>query len=197
MEGKEAPWLDFRIAVRHLDAIDDLLDQMAGAGRNVSVFRRYFNMWEQIVFAYPRGWQVPGSGATDSTSLDHLENLADRLQDFVPTVKPDGLDQIRDYATKVDEALTEDDSIDPLLKLHARQVVAHLQWCIENYDKVGDFDLQEAIERLASSVLRAAANSTNESRWRTVMDGWVWPFVVNVAAAIPGSALAQYALGSA
>lgn len=38
-------WSHHRIAVRHLDAIEELLIQMTGAGRNVTVFQRYYPAW--------------------------------------------------------------------------------------------------------------------------------------------------------
>lgn len=194
VEGRGNPWLDHRIAVRHLDAIEELLRQMADAGRNTSVFQRTFPAWEQTVFAYPRGWQAQGSGAIDPTTLDHLENLADRLNDFVPSVREGGLEEISNYADGVSAALDSDTSLDPLLKLHVRQVVTHLKWCVDHYGQVGDFDLQEATERLASAVIRAAANSTDKSKWKAVADTFVWPFAVNIVAAIPGSALAALVL---
>lgn len=187
-------WLAERIAVRHLDAIDELLDEMEQAGRNITVFRRHYDKWADMVFAYPAGW-ARGGGGLDTGELEHLENLADRLDDFVPTVRPGGLDDVRAYAEGIRTLIDEDDSIDALLKLHVKQVIAHLLWCVDNYDAVGAFDLQDAVERLASSILRAEANSKYKAKWKAARDTWVWPFVVNVIAAIPGNALAQLALG--
>jgi hypothetical protein len=172
-----------------------LLYQMYAAGRNTAVFRRHYKSWGDLVFAYPNGWKQNGTAAMNQTALDHLENLADRLDDFVPTVRPGGLDEVREYANGIRELLDDDDSINELLKLHVKQVVAHLIWCTDNYDAVGDFDLQEAVERLASAVLRAYAASSNKEKWSDAAKTWVWPFVVNVISAIPSSALAQLALG--
>jgi hypothetical protein len=189
-------WLGQRIAVRHLDAIAELLDQIEQAGRSVRVYRQQYPTWCAMVFAYPNGWRPQGSATLDRTALDHLEGLADRLRDFVPTVNSGGLDQLRDYAASIGELLTEDDSIDDFFKLHARQVIAHLVWCLDNYDAVGDFDLQEAVERLTATIVGAAARSQRKDRWATAASTFVWPFAVNVLAAIPGNALAQLALGS-
>jgi hypothetical protein len=188
-------WLIHRTAVRHLDAIDELLNQMAAAGRNTSVFRRHFPAWNQMVFSYPNGWRAPGSAGMDDTALEHLENLADRLEDFVPTVNPGGLDDIRAYASRIRTLLDEDDSVDEMLKLHVRQVIAHLNWCVDNYDAVGDFDLQEAVERLLAATVRATAASGWKDRWIATMNTVVWPFGVHMIAAIPATALAQLALG--
>jgi hypothetical protein len=71
---------------------------MDAAGRNVSVFRRHYQAWGDLVFAYPNGWKQTGTAVTDQTALDHLENLADRLVDIVPAVRAGGLDDIREYA---------------------------------------------------------------------------------------------------
>lgn len=195
LNSAEHDWLTHRIAVRHLDAIDELLQQMEDAARNVRVFRGHLQAWGNMVFSFPNGWTQNGTATMDQTALDHLENLADRLVDFVPAVRPGGLDEIRDYANGIRELLDEDDTIDGLLKMHVKQVIAHLNWCIDNYDAVGDFDLQEAVERLASAVIHAASSSKWKDRWKSAMDTFVWPFVVSMVAAIPGSALAQLALG--
>jgi hypothetical protein len=164
--GSNHKWLQHRIAVRHLDAIDELLNQMDAAGRNTTVFRRHFQSWGDMVFAYPNGWRGQGTASMDQTALEHLENLADRLDDFVPTLRPNGLGDIRAYAQGIKELLAEDPSIDHLLKLHVGQVIAHLLWCVDNYEAVGDFDLQEAVERLASAIIRAAAASSWKDRWK-------------------------------
>ncbi|WP_301120318.1 hypothetical protein [Mycolicibacterium fortuitum] len=189
-------WLGHRIAVRHLDAIDELLNQMTTAGRNVRVYRGQFPNWCAAVFAYPSGWQGQGSAQMNSTALDHLESLADRLIDFVPTVKPGGLEEVREYVESIRQLLDEDQTItDPNLIMHVKRVIAHLMWCVDNYDAVGDFDLQEALERLAAAVVRAGAASGDKERWRGHMDRWVWPFGVNAQGVIPATALGQLALG--
>ncbi|GJO59116.1 hypothetical protein NJB1604_53000 [Mycobacterium marinum] len=188
-------WTAHRIAVRHLDAIDELLAQLEQAGRNTTVFRRHYPTWCQIVFTYPNGWTAQNSAAINQTALEHLENLADRLDDYVPTLRPGGLDEIQSYAEGILQLLDEDDTLDQLLKLHIGQVVAHLNWCVNNYGAVGDFDLQEAVERLASSILRAWSASGHKDWWRAKADKFVWPFMVNMIAAIPGNALAQLILG--
>lgn len=191
-------WLSHRLAVRHIDAIDQLLGEMAAAGRNVGVYRRYLPQWTSMVFSFPRGWQAARSGDLDRGQLEHLENLADALRDFVPTLEEGGLDRIRDYADEVSATLIADNSLPQELRLHSLEVVEHLKWCANQYDVVGDFDLQEALERLAATVVRVAANSDEENRnkvWGPVMSNWVWPFVTNMVAAIPSQALTMLALG--
>ncbi|EPQ73151.1 hypothetical protein MMMB2_3923 [Mycobacterium marinum MB2] len=69
-------------------------------------------------------------------------------------------------------------------------------WCIDNYEIVGDFDLGEAVERLAATVVRVASASDQENlpKWHVVINGFVWPFAINVLAAIPSAGLTQLAL---
>lgn len=185
-----------RIAARHIDAIAELLDQMDAAQIKTILFRRYFDHWAQLVFTHPHGWQQGNARHRDDTALEHLEHLADRLDGLVPKLRDNGLDEIRAYTEELAAFVDEDDSIDPLLRLHVKQVIAHLDWCIENYDAVGDFDLQDAIERLIASMVRAAATSTHRERWKEWLDRIVWPFGVNVASALPAQALIQLALGA-
>jgi hypothetical protein len=79
-----------------------------------------------------------------------------------------------------------------VLRQHVKQVIAHLLWCVDHYDSVGDFDLQEAIERLFATMVRTATTSDHKEQWVDwLMNNVVWPFTVNVASAIPAQALLQ------
>lgn len=182
-------------AGRHLNAIDDLLRQMEAAGRRVITYRKYFPIWVQIAFAYPKGWKGHGSAQIDPVAIEHLGNLGDALTVFVPVMQPDGAQAIYDFTTRVSELLDLDPDIPDSLKTHVRDVIQHVHWCLRNYEKVGDFDLSAAVERLAASVIRAATTSKNKTRWGSVFNNFAWPFGVNLASAIPAQALVQLALG--
>ena len=193
-------FLAHRIAVQQLEAIDQLLGEMGDAGADVSVYRRYFPEWVKAVFAYPHGWGVAAASVELNASgiLDHLQNLAEAMRLYVPVLQPTGLESIRDYAQQVKDALQEDTSIPQQLRIHAHEVIEHLLWCVDRYNLVGDFILSEALERLAATVVRVASNSDEEHRgtWRTFFTTtFVWPFTVNMIAAIPSQALALLALG--
>lgn len=189
-----------RIAVRHLDAIDALLSEMEAAGHETELFRKYFEKWCSLTLHTPHEWQRQSNlQHVDNTALEHLQHLASQLRQVSPTLKPGGLDEVRAMAASA-KALVDDETtgLDPVLRQHVLQVIAHLNWCIDNYEAVGDFDLQEAVERLVATMLRTAATIKDDetvSKWRQWMDGFVYPFAVNVASAIPGSALVQLALG--
>lgn len=191
-------FLAHRLAVQQLEAIDQLLDEMAGAGADVSVYRRNFPEWCKAVFAFSHGWDTQPAVDIPDGTLDHLQNLAEMMRYYVPVLQPNGLDSIRDYAQRVKDTLAQDASIPQQLHIHAHEVIEHLLWCVDRYNLVGDFVLSEALERLAATVVRVAANSNEENRggWRSFFSmTFVWPFMVNMIAAIPSGALAQLALG--
>jgi len=61
-------WDAHRIAVSHLNAIENLLGQLEASGRNIRVYRQQFPTWCQAVFAYPLGCKGQGSAAIAMTS---------------------------------------------------------------------------------------------------------------------------------
>ncbi len=182
-------WGDHELAVRHLREIDELLRLLESQGRNMRVYREALPTWYQIVFAYPNGWATQGTAVMDPQSLNTLEMLAERLEDVVPTLDADGLDRIKGYIESVSAVLADDTSIPATLRAHVNDVIAHVRWCVDNYAIVGDFSLQDALERLAGAVVRGAANSTDKSKWKNVVNNIVWPFAVNMMAAIPAAEL--------
>lgn len=182
-------WDDHALAIRHLGEIDELLRLLESQGRNMRVARTALPGWYRIVFAYDRGWSGQGSATIDQQSIDTLEMLAERLEDVVPTLEDDGIDRINDYIESVSKVVTADTSLPADLRAHVNDVIAHVRWCVDNYETVGDFSLQDALERLAGAVVRGAANSSDKSRWKNVVNNIVWPFAVNMMAALPAAQL--------
>lgn len=175
-----------RIAISHLDAIEELLDEMDDLKMRTDIYRRYFDQWMALTLHTPHGWQPQTNlKHIDDRALENLDLLADRFNDIVAKIQPDGLEQIRAYADEVRELLEEDTSVqDAGLRRHLLQVLAHLNWCVDNFSAVGEFDLQEAIERLVAAMIRVTANSTNKQRWRDKLNVVAWPFVAGAAANI-------------
>ncbi|MDQ2638069.1 MAG: hypothetical protein M3Y83_14470 [Actinomycetota bacterium] len=194
--GSYVDQLEQRIAVRHLDAIDELLTQMDAAQIGTDVYRRYFDKWATLTLHHPHDWQSQGQRQhIDDTPLDHLQNLSAWFRTLVPTVQAGGLDSLREFADGAEAVLADDDSIDPLLKRHVQSVIEHLAWCIDRYDEVGDFELREAVDRLIAAMVTTAARSKKKDGWRDWMNTFVYPFSVNMVSAIPAQAVVQLALG--
>jgi hypothetical protein len=164
------------------------------------VFRRHFDSWASLTLHHPHGWQTTAATThMDDIALENLEHLADRLDGLVLKLRDGGLDEIRAYAQGTSDLLDEDASVDPLLRQHVKQVIAHLNWCIDNFDAVGEFGLQDAINRLIAAMMSAGATSGQKDRWKEWLNKLVWPFIPNtasnIAAAIPAALLVHQALG--
>lgn len=189
-------WDEHTLAIQHLKEIEELLRLLESQGRNTRVPRAALPLWYQVVFAYPSGWSGGGTATINHEALNTLEMLAERLQDVVPTLNTvDGIDQIIRYADAVRDVVHEDDSLPAHLRSHINDVIEHVRRCAENYAIVGDFSLQDALERLSGAIMRGAAGSADKSKWQKVAETWVWPFVVNMAAALPSAGLV--AIGTA
>ncbi|MBE5471607.1 hypothetical protein [Mycobacteroides abscessus] len=185
-----------RVAVRHLDAIEELLNQMDGAGLKTSLYWKYFGRWGELVCRHPHGWHKDQAKAHfDDTALEHLEHLDDRLKGLVPELQSGGLDSLREYAAEARDIVDGDSTIDPDLRMHVKQVIAHLNWCIENYDAVGDFHLQAAVDRLFATMVRATGASQDRPRWIAWLNKVVWPFGKKAAAEIGVGVVTQLMLG--
>lgn len=182
-----------RMAARHIEAIDELLNQMAAMRIKTEVYRRHFDHWVQLVQRHPHGWQKGDNVKhVDDRALENLEILADRLDGLVPKLQDGGLEALHKYAEDARTLVSEDDSIDEQLKQHVLRVIAHLDWCIAHHDRVSDSDLQEAVERLFASMLRTGTTSRDRQKWFDwIANNTVWPFTVNIAASIPAAALLQ------
>lgn len=195
VHGSNVGWEQMRMAVRHLDAIEELLTQMSQAGRDVSVYHRHFPSWTTAVFAYPNGWNKMGLCDVNQQMLDHLHTLGDLMEILVPTLSPTGDGELRSFCARLLNTLDDDPTIPDPLKLHLREVVRHLEWCLDQYAVAGDFEVRKAVERLVAAMAQVAGASENPDRWKTVLNTWVWPFAVNMVSAIPAQTIIQLALG--
>lgn len=152
-------WDDHTQALRHLQEIEELIRLLESRGRNMRVVRETLPSWYQIVFAFKAGWEGQNTATINQQSLNTLEMLAERLEDVVPAVKDGGLAEITKYLDGVCTILEGDTSIPLELRAHINDVINHVRWCVNNYSTIGDFSLQDALERLAGAVVRGAANS--------------------------------------
>jgi hypothetical protein len=192
-----ANWDEMRLAVDHLNAIDQLLNQMEKTEGETRVWRKNYPRWAQMVFAYHHGWSYREAKQDFSEeALDHLATLSRALKTIVPEADTTQFDKVRSFIDNIDNLLSEETSIPGELRMHLNDVLDHARWCLDNYEIIGDFKLQEALERLAVAVMRGAWHSDSKEKWRDTFTTWVWPFVVNIASALPCQALTLLALGN-
>ena len=194
---KPETWLRHRVAVRHIDALDQILTEMEAQGKQgLGVYRGQLPTWTAIVFAHPYGWGQPNSGRIDPTTLQHLETLAGRLEDYLPAADDAGRDRTRGLVDAVLAAISDDNSLPTELRIHLAQMADQLGWCLDRYEITGDFELKNAIDRLLITVGVTAQTSNNASLWTKIANEFVSPFIVGTAAQITGSAMLMLIAGT-
>lgn len=169
-----------RIAVGHLNAIAELLNEMDDAGHDTRRFRTHYNKWVSLTLHNPYEWQKKEDLLhKDDAALDHLGFLADWLDLFRPKLISGGLEDIRAYLGGVRDLLDEDTTIaDDNLKRHLKQVINHVEYCVNEFDAVGEFDLQDAIQRLIAVMVRVTVTSSWKDRWKEKLNNAAWPFAM-------------------
>ena len=173
-----------RLAVSHLDAIEEMLNRMDEAKvKSVPTWRRYFDQWVELTLHTPHVWQTNSNlRHKDDYALEQLAGLADRMDDFMPTLRPDGIETVVAYAQGITALLDDDDSISRDLRLHLRQVIAHVEQCAAEFAIVGEFNLQQAVERLLAVVALVTTTSSKRSKWAERLGQFFWPFTAGAAA---------------
>lgn len=190
-------WTRHRVAVRHLDALDEILIEMEAQGKQgLGVYRSELATWNGIVFGHPHGWSQANSGQINDTTLLHLETLAGRLADYLPSTDDTGRDRTRGLVDAVRAAISDDDSLSPELRIHLTQVADQLGWCLDRYEITGDFELKNAIDRLLITIGVTAQRSKNGTVWTKLANEFVSPFIVGTAAQITGSAMLMLISGA-
>lgn len=190
-------WIRHRVAVRHIDALDEILTEMEAQGKQgLSVYRGQLSTWTAIVFGHPYGWGQPHSGKIDATTLHHLETLAGRLEDYLPAADDAGRERTRELVEVVRGGISNDGSLPAELRIHLAQMADQLGWCLDRYEITGDFELKNAIDRLLITVGVTAQRSKNCGLWTKIANEYVSPFVIGTAAQITGSAMLMLISGA-
>lgn len=125
-------WRQHRRAARHLDAIAEILNEMADAGKRVRVYQDQVPVWTAIVFAHRSGWTQSGSAAIPDGPLAHLDTLAGRLDDYVPVASPESFTALTTFLADVLAAVDADTSLPGDLKDHIRTVVKQVKRCVDD-----------------------------------------------------------------
>lgn len=177
-------WGSLRRAFGHIAAIERLLDELAANGAIVTVYRKYLNAWTAAAATYPRGWDAQSKGEMLEVYLEHLSTLADRLDEFVPTLDDGGLESISKLVQDAAQLLSEDPSIPRDLRDHLTGVLLHTKRCVDEYDLLGDYEVARAVDELIATIGRSAHQSSESNRWTEMMNKFGWPFASGAAANI-------------
>lgn len=196
--GRNDPTLvQHRHAIRYLDEIDELIEVAERDGKRVGPYRRYFPEWVETVFNYAESWRANGSGEITQTQIDTLENLIDLLDGYVVAPDRSKFLDLRNYLNVVGKNLAEDESLSSDVRESAGTVIAHLLGCIDDFTVIGDFEFGKAIERLLGVLATITLRSKQKERWHTVLNDFVYPYVVNnLPGVAAGAGFAQLMFGS-
>lgn len=177
---------EHRIAMKQLSQIEELLASLAAVGRRVEMYQRNLPQWQAMIMAYPWGW-TSAQPPFDKNSLDMLAALVDRLEDFVPSTTEADRTTLTDLVNDVFAVLDEDVSLPADLRRHVWLVANHARACLDEFAKLGDFELQAAIDRLLVAINVVVNEPHTSGKWTTVRERFVYPFIAGsaVAAAHP------------
>ncbi|BAQ21179.1 hypothetical protein [Corynebacterium glutamicum] len=188
----EVGWSDMRFAVTNLQNCIDLLNKMEANGQQITAWTSYIESWNRAVFGLDVPWSGSSgaNGGVDEHALNSLLSLSAFLDLYVPKLNEGGLDSLRDMLDS--DILNKPAQDYPFeLKAYLARVRNHLEWCIENFDKLGEFELHEAAMQFRMTVLfmaSSAPNATEKNRWATfIKDKFVWPFTTSTMTTAPAN----------
>lgn len=168
-----------RRAVQNLNDIRSLLLAMENAGRRVGVWKRAFHRWTWIIFCYPDSWQGGGTGGIDQKDLDDLETLIDAMDPFVTKIDESSFEKFRNYLDEIEEALSEDGSLDEHFKESVRIAIKNVREAFDQFTTVGDYRTDEALKSLLAEIALVMVRSQKKNKWEKILNGWIFPYAVN------------------
>lgn len=183
-----------RFAAMQLTAIEELLESMRANGIDVSKWDGPLSRWTQGLFLFPFGWDNRQGLSLDVRDIEMLAALGDVLQYQIPKLKSDGAEEILDFIDRLEHTVSQE-KMNEHLRRHVVNIVSHIRWCITNFEFVGEFELEKALQQLAASVCLQVQEdeqtSSEPSKFREFMDSWVKPFTVGALAGYMGNLLSS------
>lgn len=168
-----------RRAIQNLNDIRSLLLAMENAGRRVGVWKRAFPRWTRIIFCYPKDWRGGGTGGIEQKDLDDLETLIDAVDPFVTKLDESSFEKFRNYLDQIEEALSEDGSLDEHFKESVRIAIKNVREAFDEFTTVGDYRTDEALKSLLAEIALVMVRSQNKNKWEKILNGWIFPYAVN------------------
>lgn len=188
--GDSAAMIEHRIAMKQLSQIEELLGSLAAAGRRVAQYQQQIPQWQSMIMAIPFGW-TSAQPPFNQSSLAMLELLVDRLEDFVPAPTEDQRGSLSEIVSEIFQLLDEDNTLPADLHRHVWLVANHARTCLDEYNALGDFELQTAIDRLLVAVDRATNQTEHAGKWEAVRTKFMYPFTVGTTVALANPIILQ------
>lgn len=187
---------EHRRCISYLSQIEEVLTTMDESGARVAPYRRMFPNWVAHVFRFPGNWGSPDADHRRNHMMDVLEALIDPMNGVVPRLDQSRFDELKTYLDTVEKQLMEDDSLTRVVRDSALAVVRNLRTMIDDYVVVGDFALERGLQSLLGRLAYIMVSSKQGQRWKSVIDKFFIPYLVNQVPAIPVGELFQLSPGS-
>ncbi|WP_402843747.1 hypothetical protein [Microbacterium sp. GXS0129] len=168
-----------------LSTIDQQLKYLASRKHRVSVYQRQLGRWARVPLSLNAGWgnsTMPEMLVSDEI-LEQIEGLSYYLDGKVLAYDEHDVEQLRPLIDRADSLLTDDDDMDPRLKMYLRRLIGEIRLALDDEHAGRVFDFTTATERLWVAFTAAADQAKPEAKgfWRELA-GQIVPTVVGGAA---------------
>ncbi|WP_455135255.1 hypothetical protein [Schaalia cardiffensis] len=180
-------------AARWLTRIDQLitgLDETGGTGR---IFRKYYPVWVNSVFAIGLDWtnrRTANAGEVcPESAMDMLASFATLIDKTNSDLTPDAHVFLINLVADIRSILDEDDTLSLQLRAHMHRVLDHLDDCLANPSAFDPHDVAFAVDDVITAVKAAASETESDehgSRWTSIRDKFIWPTTSAFVASAPG-----------
>lgn len=183
-------------AARWLIRIDQLITDLDETGGTGAIFRKYYPIWVNSVFAIGRDWTgnitaSPTDVCPDS-AMDMLASFAALIDQTNRGLTSDAHVFLTELVTEIKLLIDEDDTLSTQLRDHLHRVVDHLDACLANPGAFDPRDFAIAVDDVITAVKAAAAetkSSEHTSRWESIRDKFIWPTASAFVASAPSLTL--------
>ncbi|QPK78299.1 hypothetical protein G7Y31_06830 [Corynebacterium lizhenjunii] len=186
---------ELRIATMHLEAIREYLTSYDAAGGQASaMWWDALDRWTLGLFLYPHGWEHAQNESLAPSDLRLLQSLADLMQNQIPVLEDGIQPAMREFLGRI-RTTASSATTDPHLARYLNNITNHVEWCLNNFDQVGEFELEKAWTHLAATIaLLEQSDQHTPSTWTTIRQDWLNPFTVGSLAGMTGNLLAMQSM---
>ncbi|MDN3443392.1 hypothetical protein [Microbacterium sp. APC 3901] len=161
-------------------------------GHDVLAFEEAIPAWTSSIITYMVEGQIrkPG-GMPTSGDLGVLRWAASLLDADTPSLSESQRGDIREMVNAARGVLRDDGTLPESLRLHIMTLLLHVESVLDNFEVMGDFALEDAVERLLGAMRFAENVSTSEpNAWQKFYRDWVQPVATAILGGSPNTALA-------
>lgn len=167
LETGEEGWVEQRRAVKNLEHLEVVIQELKAQGKKVDVEEAYFPNWTRAVFAYPHGWRE-NQTYIQPTTLQFLQQTAHRLADIILPITEDAPADMLRAADEVEANVGSRDDLPVPLRLLVMESVTFLRKAVAEYEITGEFVLNKAVKKFAQALELLEETAPSDSTFQNV-----------------------------